>query len=37
MNIDTWKIDRIAYLKNLKSCTDKQQLLILLVEKTELD
>ena len=37
MNIDTWKIDRIAYLKNLKNCTDKQQLLILLAEKTELD
>jgi hypothetical protein len=37
MNIDAWTIDRIAYLKNLKNCTDKQQLLILLAEKTELD
>ena len=35
MNRDEWLIDRVALLKGLKSCTEPQQLLVLLAEKPD--
>ena len=35
MQLDAWTLERIAYLKSLKSRTEQQELLILLSEKTD--
>jgi len=34
-NENAWLVSRVAYLKGLKSRTDQQELLVLLVEKTD--
>ena len=35
MNRDEWLMNRVALLKGLKSCTEPQQLLVLLAEKPD--
>ena len=35
MNRDEWLVNRVALLKGLKSCTEPQQLLVLLAEKPD--
>ncbi len=35
MNRDEWLMNRVAFLKGLKSCTEPQQLLVLLAEKPD--
>jgi hypothetical protein len=35
MQIDSWLADRVAFLKTLKSRTEQQELLVLLVQKPE--
>ena len=35
MNRDEWLMNRVAFLKDLKSCTEPQQLLVLLAEKPD--
>jgi hypothetical protein len=35
MQLDAWTVERIAYLRSLKSCTEQQSLLVLLSEKKD--
>jgi hypothetical protein len=35
VNRDEWLLNRVAFLKGLKSCTEPQQLLVLLAEKPD--
>jgi outer membrane PBP1 activator LpoA protein len=35
VNRDEWLVNRVAYLKSLKACTEPQQLLVLLAEKPD--
>jgi hypothetical protein len=35
VNRDEWLMNRVAFLKGLKSCTEPQQLLVLLAEKPD--
>ena len=35
MNRDEWLMNRVAFLKGLKSCSEPQQLLVLLAEKPD--